>query len=476
MNQKCRQQLPPGSRISPSACSALWEHFDEHCGSRSSKHSNALQLDTTLHSLAAEFQLSRSQVTRQWDRWRIARRSLREGISSGTASSTNSKAHEHTASLHAHRRRAFGVDDTLHNRLQSIAYDAHFVAEAAQRFAQWPLVANLRCGAWYAAPDVFTASVRFKSTDGHLGEWSLNSRRLNLHLVTIIAERGGALLVDATRRGRVLPDSFAKTVPIWCACINRACIAERGGEEDLSAWCTQLETPQYVDAAEKAAIEERLEKFVSVLRRCVGSHQVLGALTKPLRPLWLTAAPGGGLLTGANSDITDMVQSSKDLPFAPVICVSASEPIDRERRADYTYLQGSADDEEDWAMFSKDKRLTAALFWTHYHSIYDARADTCSELVESIVSLDAHAENSESMELAFGWITTVPHLTAAIAVGRRRAGRQPECWQQVIVYACCIHACIAGRLVPASLLYARVARSVTRAPHVVVDMHSSMPS
>ncbi len=91
-------------------------------------------------------------------------------------------------------------------------HDARFVAEAAERFAGLPLVANLRCGSWYAAPGAFAAAVRFKSTDGHRGEWNLNERRLNLHLVTLIAERGGALLVDATRRGRTMPDSFAKTV------------------------------------------------------------------------------------------------------------------------------------------------------------------------------------------------------------------------------------------------------------------------
>jgi len=52
-------------------------------------------------------------------------------------------------------------------------------------------VANLRCGAWYAAPAAFAAAVRFKSTDGHRGEWTLNERRLNLHLVTLVAQRGG---------------------------------------------------------------------------------------------------------------------------------------------------------------------------------------------------------------------------------------------------------------------------------------------
>jgi tRNA A64-2'-O-ribosylphosphate transferase len=57
-------------------------------------------------------------------------------------------------------------------------------------------VANLRCGAWYSAPAAFAAAVRFKSTDGHRGEWTLNERRLNLHLVTLVAQRGGNSITE----------------------------------------------------------------------------------------------------------------------------------------------------------------------------------------------------------------------------------------------------------------------------------------
>jgi hypothetical protein len=37
----------------------------------------------------------------------------------------------------------------------------------------------------------------------------------------------GAVLVDTWMQRAGLPDSFAKTVPIWCACINRAIDANR---------------------------------------------------------------------------------------------------------------------------------------------------------------------------------------------------------------------------------------------------------
>ena len=196
--------------------------------------------------------------------------------------------------------------------------------------------------------------MRFKSTDGHRGEWNLNLRRLNLHLVTLIAQKGGALLVDATRRGRALPDSFAKTVPIWCACINRAIAEEDKTLRSSDAnWCTQLHTPPCVDASEKAAIEARLDGFVALLRSCAGCNDILAALRKPLRPLWLTPdikhdervreRERGGCLTSYEEASTLRTtggrHGAEELPFLPLICVSASEPIDRQRRKDYTYLQ-----------------------------------------------------------------------------------------------------------------------------------------
>ena len=168
-------------------------------------------------------------------------------------------------------------------------------------------------------------------------------RRLNLHLVTIMSERRGALLVDATRRGRALPDSFAKTVPIWCTCVNKAVAAARrasrpsSAASELDGWCTELRTAPSVDPAEKAEIEKRLDGFVDALRSCVGVDEVLSALDKPLRPLWLTAQSPHGALCGAeHEELNALERCPGDLPFLPLICVSASEPIDRQLRPEYT--------------------------------------------------------------------------------------------------------------------------------------------
>lgn len=53
-----------------------------------------------------------------------------------------------------------------------------------------------------------------------------------------------------------MPDALSKTVPIWCAVMNRALFPER---RDAHALCTPQEV---VGVSEHARIEERLGAFV----------------------------------------------------------------------------------------------------------------------------------------------------------------------------------------------------------------------
>jgi len=121
--------------------------------------------------------------------------------------------------------------------------------------------------------------------------------------------------------------------------------------------------------------------------------------------------------------------------------VSASEPIDRERRANFTYLQGCADDEEEWANVGSGKKLTAELFWSHKTRILESNRDRCVGAVEEIIANELVAEsgggggvcactreqNSGSAS-PYNWIKVPNFSAAALAVGGRRAGRPPECW------------------------------------------------
>ena len=79
---------------------------------------------------------------------------------------------------------------SIHNRLSSILHDSVFAQHVSSDF-ELPLVANERCGTWYIPPCLKAGSAYFKSTDGHTNQWSFSLRRLNLHLLDIIAQEGG---------------------------------------------------------------------------------------------------------------------------------------------------------------------------------------------------------------------------------------------------------------------------------------------
>ena len=96
-------------------------------------------------------------------------------------------------------------ENSLYNCLNSIYHDTAFIESACQLYPSFPLYANLRCGLWYNPEPQHTCY--FKSTDGHYGNWAFSTVRLNWHVALLAAEAGGAVIVDATRRGKVFPVS-----------------------------------------------------------------------------------------------------------------------------------------------------------------------------------------------------------------------------------------------------------------------------
>jgi tRNA A64-2'-O-ribosylphosphate transferase len=148
---------------------------------------------------------------------------------------------------------------STHNRLTSIILDSSFVTSVASAYSL-PLVANERCGSWYIPPDQKTGSVYFKSTDGHMGEWSFSLRRLNLQLLDVVEKWGGAVVVDSTRRGKSMPDALSKTVPIWCCVINRAVFGEEA--KKMGEQMGLFTPPQAVGESEHAQMEKRIDGFV----------------------------------------------------------------------------------------------------------------------------------------------------------------------------------------------------------------------
>ena len=255
---------------------------------------------------------------------------------------------------------------SISNRLRSIAQDSTFVASLSALYGL-PLVANERCGSWYVPPAAKAASAYFKSTDGHAGQWGLSTRRLNLHLLDLIAERGGCVVVDSTRRGKRMPDALSKTVPIWCCVMNRVIFPDKVGEE----WHGLYVPPGAVAESERSQIEARVPGFVEAfLALGVDLTGVRDRVEKPLRPIWRTQDDG---LPGEEG-------VPGDGAFYPVVCCTSSRRVVGTEMSEAGYIQGAGDDTENWA-----HGLTAQIWWRHADELLRTAEGELPGLIESLV-------------------------------------------------------------------------------------------
>lgn len=287
-----------------------------------------------------------------------------------------------TQVLRAVKRQEHG----LFNCIASIIHDWQFVRSVKEELPEFPLVTNLRCGAWYSpAP---SATAYFKSTDGHSGQWSFSTARLNLHIASLASKCGGVCIVDATRRGKSFPDALTKTIPIWAAVINRSIVALRtqnqnialdncsiysenkvtdnssfgrrdnvnyisnatdkfsdqtyGCKNELSetlsyeSWncsdATKINLPSWISANERNEIEKRLDQWTHELLEVSGDvHGLIHTLKKPLRCFWVSQNEV------FDDGIDEIIEAAKSgsyntLSYTPVIAISASRMNCRERR------------------------------------------------------------------------------------------------------------------------------------------------
>ena len=217
--------------------------------------------------------------------------------------------------------------------------------------------ANLRNGLWYYPS--FDGTSYFKSTDGHSYKWNFSYKRLNLNVAKAAIKHHGIVLVDSTRRGKAFPDSFSMTVPIWCCVLNRAkVLLTKVGKSDcnIDTFDSQLHTPPWILAEEKAAVEILIDKWAEDLISDFNASAcpILEHLWKPLRAIWVSP----------QSDLNSFVFDFSSLPFVPIVCISVSRMIDDETfrvKHSFPYIQGAGDDEENWA-----GGLTAKIFWENY--------------------------------------------------------------------------------------------------------------
>ncbi|KAK8246769.1 tRNA A64-2'-O-ribosylphosphate transferase [Phyllosticta capitalensis] len=278
------------------------------------------------------------------------------------------------------------------NRLRSIASDAEFVCAVADAY-QRPLVANERCGSWYIPLTRKTASAYFKSTDGHMGEWSFSLRRLNVQVLEVAGKHDGCVIVDSTRRGKRMPDALSKTIPTWCAVWNRLLFPD-----DPKAH--QLYTPrQSVSESEHSQIAARLDSFVHLAQELGLDLASLRAhLTKPLRPIWVTQESA---LPPSPPDFSD---------FDPIILCTSSRRVLGGEVSEGGYVQGAGDDAESWS-----HGLTPQLFWENKHQLLETAESELSELISSLLEQESRnvsgAGTAAVVLKPATWLSVIPHAS-----------------------------------------------------------------
>jgi tRNA A64-2'-O-ribosylphosphate transferase len=271
-------------------------------------------------------------------------------------------------------------EHSIRNMVASIVYDAQtFVRRVGQGYAGWPVYGNKRCGAWYVPPDAFPGrrTCYFKSTDGHVNEWSFSFARLNLHVALEAVRRGGCVVVDATRRGKMFPDALSKTVPIWCAVLNTAVALYRVdagvGEGDGPG----LELPPWVPQAEMSQIEARIDAWaMQLLDAGIDEFETLAKnMTAPLACVWAhpshATLPEVCKLRQGRTVVVLASASVHDSRARRTLVLEGGEKerekereTERETLLPFDYVAGAADDEESWAM-----GLTPAVMWANYRDI-----------------------------------------------------------------------------------------------------------
>lgn len=253
---------------------------------------------------------------------------------------------------------------SLKNRIQSILLDNSFLKQSVvPRFPSLPLIPNQRCGLWYCEPTDFEATSYFKSTDGHINIWDFSTRRLNFHLLPIIAENNGMIIVDSTRRGKTMPDALSKTVPIWCAVLNSVMLESQFGKIDRKVLFLP---PNILSRSECDRIARRIPDLVEKLKQINAIdgkklYEQLGGCI--LRPFWIF--PGSSLLQATTDPFTGEVvqevwQTPKNEQILPVfLCTVSYKSQDGvDKRRGFTYVQGAADDHELWSC-----GLTPQMLW-----------------------------------------------------------------------------------------------------------------
>jgi hypothetical protein len=179
------------------------------------------------------------------------------------------------------------------------------------------------------------------------------------------------MIVDSTRFGKAFPDSFNRTVPLWCAVLNRSM-----GFTDAA-----IELPRWLPVQERTRISEtQLNEWAKEVTELASKSGIVLKSAFRLKPFWICNDKMAWNRNANDLEVLTERLNASEGECIPIVCVSASAVIDaavhREQHS-WHYIPGAADDEENWA-----GGLTSEVFWANREELLSANNGTgCEDIV-----------------------------------------------------------------------------------------------
>ena len=303
-------------------------------------------------------------------------------------------------------------EHSIVNCIASIVYDSKVVEKVYEAYdGRYHVYGNHRCGVWYTNPET-KRTCYFKSTDGHVNQWSFSLTRLNLHVALDAVERGGCIIVDATRRGKMYPDSSSKTVPIWAAVVNTA-VQLYQVDHDLEIMDDSdtgvLHLPEWVPEHEKWQIEKRVDGWaMQLVDSGVDLRRLAEVMKKPLVCCWVHSSDLNGPIVHGNNPTLVLVSVSNHESRERKLIHLINEDVNTccgedEKTVEFVfdYIPGAGDDEESWSM-----GLSPGSMWRHYREILQQEDDIHrKEFIRRLVTSERHVASEGVAESRISWFS-----------------------------------------------------------------------
>ena len=303
-------------------------------------------------------------------------------------------------------------------------------------------------GSWYLSPHhdndttistTNNTEVYFKSTDGHVGTYAISLKRLNIQLLELLHKHDGCYLVDSSVR-KTLPDSFSRTIPIWCCVMNRIVVKYRDelgmNDGNIDDWDTQLYTPSSIISPEEhTEISNLIDSRVMLLyhsKAIVDPNRLVKIMTKPVRAYWVSN-------DSVQHDTNQFISHDPE-KFFTIICCNPSFYIEGSKNhiewiycgnnddknstssIGYYYTPGAADDDTTWG-----RNLTPQLFYANRAKLLDPSLteDETDNMIDCIVN-EWKLNNDTGMN-DYNSTTCNKIGEMNLWIGSRRSGH-PNCW------------------------------------------------